>query len=811
LLILDSVNKISMSIRFLQSILILSFIISLVSCSNTRYLAEDETLFVGAKINIQDTSLSKKAKNNIAKYLENSVRPVPNKTFLSLRWKLWVYNVVGTPKRETGGLRNFIRNKIGEPPVLGEELNLKTNDGILVNQLQNIGYLRSEVTSKVEPVGNKKIKAIFNITANQQYKINDVKFPKETGDESDIASDITSLKGKTLLKKGDAYNLEVIKNERIRIDNLLKNKGYYFFNPEYILMRVDTGEVNHQVNIHVNLKWDEMPRNSYEKYKIKEVLIFPNYLLNNTKDTITNKLVLASDTLILKDNVKVIDPVTFTYKKNKAHRKRTYNSNIFNQAIELLPGDIFNQKDHNLTLNRLVNMGIFKFVKSDIDQVRSTNTRYSTQNMNADGDAQLNISYFLTPYPKKQLNGEVNGFTQNDSRAGSRASIMWRNRNALRGGELFSIKLTGGFEIQYGSEAVRKRPNTYNLGFSMGLNIPRLIAPTLSEGKPRGNFIPRTLINIDYNYSRRGTLYTINSFTLGWGYNWKEDIMRDHKLFPLSLGIVRTDTLDKNAQINVNLSNLVFNGIILGSTYEYLFNSKANGNSKKLNYYINVNADVAGNALGLINGTTQLQSEAKTLFGSPYAQYAKIQLDGRIYYQLNPKLELAARNIIGVGLPYGNSTSMPNIKQFFAGGSNSLRGFASRLVGPGTYNYRTKNYIETLGDFKFEFNAEARQKLYKFIDLGLFIDAGNIWLLRDNPNFPGGKLSKTAHKELAVDVGLGLRLDFSILILRLDFAGPIRKPYLADGHRWQIGGFNPLSAAWRQDNLFFNLAIGLPF
>lgn len=791
----------------------------LYSCSNTKYLPQDEQLFVGGKVNVLDTNLSKTEKSKIEDYLAESIRPKPNKSFLGMRWRLYVYNIVGTPKREQGGLKNWLRDKLGEPPVLASQVNLNTNNSIFENQLNNIGYLNAEVTS-TKKTKNQRTTALFSVLAKEQYTINEVKFPAELNDASRIAQDIQPIKEKTILLKDQPYNLDNIKNERIRIDAALKNNGYYYFNPEFLLMNIDTGIGNNKLNINVTLKWDEMPRNAYERYLVEEVIILPNYRLPSTTDTTLRRIAKQADTLIIYDNIKLVESARYNFETKKFKSSITYRPSTFYQAMQLKPGEVYNQRDHNLSLNRLVNMGTFKFVKSDIVQVRDTRYRagdttnrfnYSVTDLGSGPDAGLKLIYTLTPYPKKSLNGEVNGFTQNDSRAGSRASIIWRNRNTLRGGELFTIKGSGGFEIQYGNSEFRRRPNTYNFGLNVGLNIPRFLIPIINP-RPNGTFVPRTLINLDYNYSRRGNLYTINSLTLGWGYNWREDIKRDHKLFPISLGIVRTDTLDKSAVIDVNLSNLVYNGIILGSTYEYNFNSKADGNTRKHNYFVNIIADVAGNTLGLINGSTQLQEQPKKIFGSPYAQYAKLQTDFRYYYKINSKLEAAVRTIVGIGTPYGNSSTLPNVKQFFSGGSNSLRGFPSRLVGPGKFDYRTSNYIETLGDIKLEWNAELRQKLYKFIDLGLFVDAGNIWLFRDNPNFPGGKFSNEFYKELAVDMGLGLRLDFSILILRLDFATPIRKPYLIDqGNPWTFNNIDPLSGSWRKENLFFNLAIGLPF
>jgi outer membrane protein insertion porin family len=579
------------------------------SCSNTKYLPNDESLFIGGKIKITDTTLSKKESNNIQSYLETSIRPKPNTTFLKMRWKLYLYNIIGEPKSDTTkGVRNWVREKLGEPPVLTSTLNIPTNEQILVNQLNNIGYFNATAQGSTT-THKKRTKAHFQVVTHKQYIINEVKFPLDDGDISRIANDIEHTKGNTLLKKGNPYNLETIKNERIRIDAALKNNGYYYFNPDFLLIKVDTGVGNQNINLTVELKWDDMPRNAYERFTVKEVLIFPNYRIQSNTDTTYRRKPKGSDTLTIFNDIKMVEPLRMFSQKSK-RPKRSYRPQTFYQAMQLKPGEVYNQKDHNMALNRLVNMGTFKFVKSDITQIRtptnnsdrdtSKQLRYDPVNMGSGTEAALRIAYFLTPYPKKSLDGDISGFTQNDSRAGSRASISWRNRNTLRGGELFSIKGSGGFEIQYGSSGQTRRPNTYNAGLGLGLNIPRFLVPFF-EVKPSGTFVPRTLINLDYNYSRRGNLYTINSITAGWGYNWKEDILRDHKFFPISLGIVRTDTLNDLTGTTFNLSNIVFNGIILGTTYEYIFNSKANNNTKKNNYFISVNADIAGNVLGLIN------------------------------------------------------------------------------------------------------------------------------------------------------------------------------------------------------------------
>lgn len=821
-----------------NTILLVTAIVVLSACKVTKYIPEGETLYTGTEVKIVDSFLTKNEKKELANTIEESIRPQPNQSFLGLKYKLFFYNLAGQPSENEKGIRKWIREKLGEEPVLGSQVKLPFNSSLIENQLQNLGYFRAEALGRKNEK-DKKMTVHFDVSTGKQFKINEVKFPAQLDDNSVIAENIQRYSDSTLLKKDLSYNFEVIKSERLRIDGALKEIGYYYFNPDYLLMVVDTGIGNEKVNIDVNIKWDEIPLNAYEQYRIKDVFIITtnDNNRNNLSFTINNRA--DSSKIIRNDSIGQPLKVENYFTQNRVDttnvrvinhgvklldRRNNYRDVLFFQSMQLRPGELYNRRDHNLSLNRLITMGTFKFVKSDIELHRpnswamrnihntdnldqNKSDSFTTFNDEVQEDAFLDLFYHLTAHPKKQISAELNGFTQNDSRYGSRLSATWRNKNTFRGGEMLSIKASGGFEIQYGGN--KKRPNAFNAGLEGSLNIPRFIIPFFNP-RPNGTFVPRTLLDLSYNYSRRGNLYTINSATTQFGYNWKEDIKRDHKLYPLSITYVRTDTLDYNSQFDINLSNLIYNGFIIGSSYEYSYNSRADDNKRKNNFFISVLADVAGNTIGSIMGT-QTGEDPKQIFGSNFAQYAKLQLDGRFYHRINNKTEWANRMLVGIGLPYGNSTTMPVVKQFFSGGSNSLRGFASRLVGPGTFDGINSNFIETQGDMKFEFNSEIRHKLYSFIHGAAFIDAGNIWLMRDNAKFPGGTISKNFYRELAVDVGLGLRFDFSILVLRLDFAGPIRKPWLPDGQRWTWSGIEFGDKDWRRENLFFNVAIGYPF
>ena len=326
-------------------------------------------------------------------------------------------------------------------------------------------------------------------------------------------------------------------------------------------------------------------------------------------------------------------------------------------------------------------------------------------------------------------------------------------------------------------------------------------------------FIPRTTIKASYDISLRQNLYLITSMKGSYGYVFKEDIRKEHQLFPININYVKTDTLLFGGDQTLNYSNLLFNGLIIGPTYEYTFNGQATG-LKTNNYYLNTLVDFSNNILGLVQGASP--TNPQELLGTRYAQYMKYQVDGRYYrnYSINKNDIWASRIILGFGYPYGNSRSLPNIKQFFSGGASSLRGFRSRLVGPGRYNQEylndgTTRFIETLGDVKLELNTELRKNIYQFVNGAIFLDAGNIWTYYDDPRFPGGKFTSNFYKELAVDAGIGLRFDFQILLLRLDVAYPLRKPWLPAGQEWSVGKSNTGKSFYQET--IFNLAIGYPF
>ncbi|WP_209390803.1 BamA/TamA family outer membrane protein [Chryseobacterium sp. RR2-3-20] len=758
---------------------------AVVSCSNTKFLKEGQMLYTGAEVKIENDSLSKKEKNDLESALKDNLTPKPNSSFLGLRPKLYAYNVTKEPKKQKG-LRYWLKYKFGEEPVLLGDVDKEFNKDIIVNYSENKGYFNAR--AKYDTVSkNKKAKVIYTLNPGGRYLISNVKFP---ADSSEINKEIRALKDKTLLKTGNPFDLEVIKAERQRIDDGLKNRGFYYFNPDNIIVQADsTVSKKHEVELIVKLK-DKTPDLAKDQFTIDKVVVFPNY---NLRDAKRGKYNIPMNADSLKgyeyNNIYVVDP----YKKFKPR--------VFDRALYFEKGDLDNRKNHNLSLNRLINLGVFKFVKNEFVVSDSLNHKFDAY-------------YILTPRELQSLRLEALGRTNSANYAGSEVNLNWTQRNFFRGAEQFKASLYGAFDVQIGGPAYAE--NIFRAGANTQLSIPRIVAPFRFNSSSA--FVPRTNIQLGYEFQNRTTLYTLNTFSASFGYQWKENIRKEHELKLIDVTYIapanETPKFIALKEGNPYLTRITERQLIFGPTYSYTYSTTML--PQRNTFYYKGMLDLAGNLTGLISGANVRDGNQKNIFGVPFSQYVKVENDVRFYHKFTEKTSLATRFIAGVAVPYGNSNFIPFSRQFFVGGSNSIRAFRARTLGPGSYDPRTETNTRALfdqaGDVKLELNAEYRANLYKFLNVAAFIDAGNIWLLEDPQNErPGGKFSKNFLSETAVGAGLGLRLDFSILILRLDLAMPLRVPYYEKGDRWTFDKINFGSGAWRRDNLILNIAIGYPF
>lgn len=743
------------------------------SCSSTKNLPPGDALYLGSSVKVNGPSMKRKEKRELGEDLSDLTRPRPNKTILGARFKLWAYNFAGNPKKKTG-LRGWLKYTVGEPPVLLSEVKLEYNEKVLQNTLENRGWFHARVTGDTV-VRRKKARATYAVETGNQYIINEVIFDK---DSNVLQQKINETVPETILKPGDPFDLDVIKGERTRIDTYLKEHGFYYFSPDFLIVQTDTTIGNNKVNLYVKVK-PSTPDKARRVYTINDVYIMPNFRLNsNQSDT-------AKQDAVLYKGYYVVDP------------RKMYNPRMFEQSMQFRPGEVYNRTDHNLTINRLITLGVFKFVKNRFSEV--------------DDSALLNTYYYLTPLPKKSLRAEINANTKSNNLTGSAVTFGWRNRNTFKGGELLTIDATVGSEFQYSSAFVGY--NTFRIGGEVGLEFPRFIVPFFNVITP-GGFVPKTKFMLGYDILTRQKLYSMNSFRANMGYIWRESIKKEHQLNPVSITYVQPLSISQMYQDSIRqdttLAKAVEKQFILGSNYNYNYNGLTGPFNE--GFYFNGVIDVSGNVAGLLSGANAT-TDPKFLFNAQFAQYVKLEGDFRKYIPISKKMVLANRLIAGFGVPYGNSRELPYIKQFFIGGTNSIRAFRSRSIGPGTYlPLPTKTFIpDQSGDIKLEMNTELRMQIAGIVHGAAFVDAGNIWLFNNNPNKPGAKFEKDFLSELAVGAGLGLRFDISFLVLRLDVAFPLRKPFLTPGNRWVISQIDLLDPGWRKSNLVYNLGIGYPF
>ena len=758
---------------------LLIFALALHACSNTKYLPKNEKLYTGAKVDIvADTNTTKNERTVLTDDLNTLLRPKPNASILGLRIKLWIYNKTRTNK--VSGIKHWINTKFGEPPVLVSQVDLAKNSTVLQNRLQNVSYFQAQVSG--DTVSKRQsAKAVYKVQPGTGYKIRKVTFPLE-GAILDTA--VSSTADETLLKPSEKYNLDVIKTERLRIDSRLKEKGFFYFSAEDLIMRVDSTIANHQVDMYVRVKPTTADR-ARRVYTINNLYVYPSYSLRDTS--------LKLDSAVKYRWYYVIDP------------RKSVVPYAFKNTVLMQPGEVYNRTKHTNSLNRFINLGPFRYVKNRFEDVSTDSSK-------------LDVFYFLTKYPKKSLQFDVLGRTTSANYTGTQVSINWKNRNAFKGAETLTLTAFGSSDVQFSGQ--NSGYNVYQLGGTATLSWPRFISP--KDFKNDNAYIPRTNLTLGYTLINRTNLYTLSSFNGSFGYSWKSDVHRQHDLNVTNINYVRPENVTKEYRESINntgnptLTHVIDPQLTFGPSYSYTYTNTME--TKRTNtWYFNTKIGLSANLLGLIMGADTLAGKVRNIFGTPFNQYVKLENEFRYYHKTGPNGTVAARVIASAGIPYGNSTIMPYSQQFFIGGTNSLRGFRARSIGPGTYNLPNDQVSKTgflpdaSGDIKLEANIEWRPKIASIIQGAVFVDAGNIWNVKPHANLDGSAFGKTFIKELAVDAGVGLRFDLTVLVLRTDLGFPLRKPWLPDGQRWVINQIDFGSNTWRSQNLVFNLAIGYPF
>lgn len=752
----------------------------LASCNNVKYLKTGEELYKGAKISVY--SKDQVNKNEIAKEMEKILRPKPNQTILGIRFKLWFYNVAGeNPKK---GFKKMLKNKLGEKPVLFNEQTPPQVADVMVNRLANLGYFDASVKFSSSSK-HKKVMVSYSVTVTRPYTIKKVIFPS---DSLLLGAKIGETENETLLKPGKQYDLDLVKAERVRIDAYLKNEGYYFFNPDYLLFKADSTTGDKSIVLRLGVKGD-IPEKARVRYYVRNVFIYPAY--NVPRDSLKRK----NDTL-KQDGYYYIT------------HDSTFHANTIIRCLFIKPGELYSRKHYNMSLNRLIGLGVFRY----------TNIRFTDTIIN--GLGKLDGYVNLTPMSKRSLQLELQAVTKSNNYTGPALTISARNRNWLGGAELLIANLNANFETQF--TGIQKGFNSYEFGINSQLYLQKFLSPVPIRNVS-SVFVPRTKFDIGLRTLNRVLYFSMNAVNFSYGYTWKETQEKEHTFNPLAINFARlmntTKIFDDLLRANPFLKQSFEEQFTIGGNYSFTYNTLIKTNRRN-QYYFNGIVDVSGNMLSLTNRIVTDRSPTDQnpylLFGNKYSQYSKFSTDARYYFIINRNSKIATRVIAGVGIPYGNSTTLPYLKQFFSGGSNSIRAFLPRTVGPGSYempdSLLNKGFLDKAGDVKLEGSIEYRFTIISVLKGGLFLDAGNVWLLKKNAQLSGGEFKADEfYTQLAVGTGFGLRLDLSFFILRFDLGMPLRKPYLPENDRWVIDKIDFSERNWRKQNLVLNIAIGYPF
>jgi outer membrane protein insertion porin family len=756
------------------------FTILLSSCSVRRFLPTGERLYSGSTIKIEKDSATSTSKKSLKKTMKLAVTPKANKFLLGQPYKVWWWYKIGEPKKEKG-LKAFLRKKLGEPPVLASRVNAKVGAENMQSLMENLGYFHTTVQGDTSHVKSYFVKANYTAQVKPQYKIAKIEWVADSSALFKILQSNSKRSG--LLKVGNPYRLSDITTERDRLDLFLKTRGYYFFNPDYLMAYIDSTVGNRKVNVYLNIK-KTMPSEAKFVYKINDINIYPAYSLSATSmDTSKNNFIVF-------DKLKIND------------KQKNFKPSLFATTITYRPGSVYNSRQQNSTLNRFIGLGAFKFVKNRFEAVKDSSKK--------DTSHLLNVYYYLTAAKKKSFQAQIDGTTKENNFIGTQVSVNWKNRNSFKGAEQLAVKVYGGIE--------RARNNGINInnlriGTEVSLSFPKYAIPFIKI-KENNFYPPKTTLLLGYEWFKKDIFFIKNLFRFQYEFTWKPNLQTQFTVAPVSISYLQatniTDSFQKEIAINPSLLLSVYSEAVLSSFASYTRTSSFRAKRNKT--YFNASIELSGNIAGLATGAKDYRS--KNIFGVPFAQFAKLDADYHFTRKMLNNIQWANRLQIGVGLPYNNSRLLPFTKLYTIGGSNSIRGFRTRSLGPGTYKPTPddQRFFQIIGgDYKLLGNTEIRLPITKQLSAAVFVDAGNVWT-KDSTLFGiKGQLSKNFLKEVAVATGIGIRFDATVLLIRVDVGFPIRKPYFPDSERWVLKQIELGAAAWRKENLILNIAIGLPF
>lgn len=760
--------------------------VMLTACSSTRHIPEGEQLYTGIKSMdfIDESKFAGSQTGQLAvEEITYALECPPNGSLAgssSLRMPsvgLWFYNTFHNSKK---GIGKWLFDRFATTPVLISKVNPGLRAEVATDILKYYGYFNGKVETEVltDRKNPKKADVVYRIHFGEPYiydSINYTRFPHAV--DSIIGSSLRSA----FVKSGMQFNAAAMEEERTRISTLLRNNGYFNFQPGYLNYLADTINTPGKVNLRMQAV-KNIPPKAYSTYRIGNISI---RVTDSGNSTMTGRL--KGDTLKLTG-------ISYIYNSKKIPVR----VGALLRNIQLRRGELYSQEKQQNATTLLNQMNIFSNVNFSMSPRKESDT------LDVNITAQLDKPYDFT--------FELNATTKSNSQIGPGSKISLARKNVFRGGETLKVSLTGSYEWQTDKNVKGRAAviNSWEMGADVSLSFPRLFIPGINRRHLR---VPgSTSLRVYTDQMNRSGFFRIIHAGGDATYRINSSSTSTHTLTPFRLTydmlLKTTAKFDSIAAANRAIENSFRDQFIPAMQYTYTYDESKTRHSNKT--WVETSITSAGNITSLIYWALghPLDKRDKHILKNPYAQFIKATAEVRELWKIDKNNYIATRLMLGAIHSYGNSLYPPYSEQFYIGGANSLRAFTVRSVGPGSYRPASNDrysYLDETGTFKLEMNVEYRFRLFADLHGALFVDAGNIWLLKRDPERPGGELRlKTFAEQIALNTGVGARYDLGFLVLRVDFGLGLHAPYKTK--RSGYFNLNPL-----KDGFAWHFGIGYPF
>ncbi len=798
-----------MHIRRVRHIIYIAIAIIATSCGVTRHTPEGEYFLQRVKVEA-DESIPKEER--IPAYtFDGYLRQTPNKRLLGANFYVWLYNLANPTKDNAW---NRFKRRIGQAPIYyDEELAIRSSDNLKA-YMNSQGYYSSEASFSVDNTSRRKrASVIYRVKQNEPYIItsHDYQF-----NDTLIEGLILRERDKSLIKIGDPFNATTLDKERSRIATSLREKGYFSFSANNIEYLADTLAGDYSVAVTTIIKKylagynerGEAIMEDHTRYKVSDINIIPDF----------DPTVVMTDTAYLsKVDTSYYRGLHIIFEGEQANVR----SNVLRQAVPIYPNTYYNSSLVDETYKNLISIGYFKsakviFEERDIEEFEIDTIRYKSTFkidsalMTTSPMSILSCNVLCTPALTQSVKLEVEG-TSTSSFYGTAVTAAYQNRNIFRGAEAFDVALSTGYEFMKSPDATKSMAT--EIGVTTGLSFPRFLLPIFGSSFP--NVIqPRTKLEVSMNYQDR-PYYKRTLASASWNYSWRSSGFSSYTIRPIDVNVI--DISDCDTDFYESLSNDYLKSsfetqLIAGLSFSYAYNNQLSSLTSNATI-LRFNVETSGNTIdGLYHlFDTELPEDGTyDLFGIPYAQYVRTDLNVSRKIMLGKVTAIAARFYSGVGVSYGNSEdrSMPYDRMFYVGGSNSMRGWSPRTLGPGGTledDSDDSTFPNKVGDLRLEANLELRFPLWDNLHGATFFDLGNVWYMDESSTDDPAAVFHfdSFYEQLGFNTGLGLRLDIKFAIIRLDWGIQLHNPNKEAGERWVTG------LKW--ENTSLNFGVGYPF